>query len=109
MVAAGGVTAAVDFLYQVITVLRRQGDVTKLYFITFGFSVFVPILLINFTGLPGAVIGYLIVMAILLSLLAMEYITIRVQFSHGAVWQEERRGFGSYADVACEPCYVGAH
>ena len=41
--------------------LRRQGDVTKLYFITFGFSVFVPILLINFTGLPGAVIGYLIV------------------------------------------------
>ncbi len=89
MVVAGGVTAAVDFLYQVITVLRRQGDVTKLYFITFGFSVFVPILLINFTGLPGAVIGYLIVMAILLSLLAMEYISIRVDFKNGAVWQEE--------------------
>ena len=60
-------------LYQVITVLRRQATLRSFHFITFGFSVFVPILLINSTGLPGAVIGYLIVMAILLSLLAMEY------------------------------------
>ena len=107
MVAAGGVTAAVDFLYQVITVLRRQGDVTKLYFITFGFSVFVPILLINFTGLPGAVIGYLIVMAILLSLLAMEYITIRVQFSHGAVWQEDDEALGRTPTLPVNPAMSG--
>ena len=69
MLAAGGVTAAIDFLYQVITVLRQQRSVTKLYVITFGFALFVPILLVNFTGLPGAVIGYLIVMCILLVLL----------------------------------------
>lgn len=81
MVVAGGVTAAIDFLYQAITVLRRQGSVTKLYIITFGFSLFVPILLINFTGLPGAVIGYLIVMTILLALLVMEYISIRIDLS----------------------------
>ena len=61
-------TAAIDFLYQVITVLRQQRSVTKLYVITFGFALFVPILLVNFTGLPGAVIGYLIVMCILLVL-----------------------------------------
>ena len=77
MLAAGGVTAAIEFLYQVITVLRRQRAVTKLYVITFGFSLFVPVLLVNFTGLPGAVIGYLIVMCILLVLLASEYISIR--------------------------------
>lgn len=77
MLAAGGVTAAIEFLYQVITVLRRQRAVTKLYLITFGFSIFVPVLLINFTGLPGAVIGYLIVMCILLVLLVSEYISIR--------------------------------
>ncbi len=77
MLAAGGVTAAIEFLYQVITVLRRQRAVTKLYLITFGFSLFVPVLLVNFTGLPGAVIGYLIVMCILLVLLASEYISIR--------------------------------
>lgn len=84
MIAAGAVTAAIDFLYQVITVLRRQKAVTKLYLITFGFSLFVPLLLVNFTGLPGAVIGYLIVMCILLVLLVSEYISIRMGFSKEA-------------------------
>ena len=79
MIAAGGVTAIIDFLYQVITVLRRQKSVMKLYVITFGFSLFVPILLIDFTGLPGAVIGYLIVMTILLVLLVWEYASIRIE------------------------------
>lgn len=83
MLVAGGVTAAIDFLYQAVTVLRRQGDVTKLYLITFGFSLFVPMLLIGFTGLPGAVLGYLIVMCILLALLVMEYIGIRLDFARG--------------------------
>lgn len=78
MIAAGGVTAVIDFLYQAITVLRRQKDVTKLYLLTFGFSVFVPLLLIGFTGLAGAVLSYLIVMCILLSLLVMEYVSIRM-------------------------------
>ena len=78
MLAAGGVTACIDFLYQVVTVLRQQKTVTKLYLITFGFSLFVPILLVNFTGLPGAVIGYLIVMMILLVLLVWEYGKVRI-------------------------------
>ena len=77
MLAAGGVTAAIDFLYQIITVMRRQKDVTKLYIITLGFSLFVPTLLVMFTGLPGAVISYLIVMSILLVLLVWEYFRIR--------------------------------
>lgn len=77
MLAAGGVTAAIDFLYQIITVMRRQKDVTKLYIITLGFSLFVPTLLVMFTGLPGAVISYLIVMTILLVLLVWEYFRIR--------------------------------
>lgn len=81
MLAAGGVTAAIDFLYQVITVLRQQKAVMKLYVLTFGFSLFVPILLVNFTGLPGAVIGYLIVMCILFVLLLGEYVSIRIALS----------------------------
>lgn len=84
MLAAGGITAAIDFLYQTITVLRRQKSVTKLYLITFGFSLFVPVLLVNFTGLPGAVIGYLIVMCILLVLLIWEYGRIRMELSRQA-------------------------
>lgn len=82
MLAAGGITAAIDFLYQTITVLRRQGDVTKLYIVTFGFSLFIPILLVTFTGLPGAVIGYLIVMCILLVLLVWEYLRIRTKIKN---------------------------
>ena len=77
MVCAGGVTAAIDFLYAIVTVLRHQDSATKPYLITFGFSLFVPVVLIVLTGLPGAVAGYLIIMAILLVLLAGEYITIR--------------------------------
>jgi hypothetical protein len=81
MLIAGGVTAAIDFLYSVITVLRRQRAVTKLYLITFGFALFIPALLVNFTGLPGIVIGYLIMMSILLMLLVWEYLRIRLSIA----------------------------
>ncbi len=77
MVAAGGITAAIDFLYAIITVLRRQGDVMKLYLVSFAASVAVPLVLVALLGLLGAVISYLAVMALLLVLLVMEYIHIR--------------------------------
>lgn len=78
MLAAGGITAAIDFLYLVITVLRKQKAVMKIYIITFGFSIFVPLLMATYTGLPGVIIGYLIVMTLLLVLLIGEYASIRV-------------------------------
>ena len=81
MLAAGGVTAGIDFLYQVITILRRQKVVTELYLITFVFSVVILILLIRMTGLDGAVIGYLVTMLILFVLLLREYIIVRLDFA----------------------------
>lgn len=81
MVATGGVCAAIDFLYQVITVLRRQKAVTRVYLLTLGFSLFVPPLLIGFTGLTGAVLGYLIVMCILFVLLVTEYLSIHAELN----------------------------
>ncbi len=83
MLACGGVTAAIDFLYQVITVMRRQRDVTTLYLVTFGFSLFVPLLLVSFAGLDGAVLSYLIVESILLVLLVWEYFRIRADLARG--------------------------
>ena len=77
MIVTGGVTCAIDFIYQVITVMRRQKDVTTLYFVTFGFSLFIPSLLIGFEGLNGAILSYLIIEAILLVLLVWEYFRIR--------------------------------
>ncbi len=80
MMAAGGIIAGIDFLYQVITVLRRQKDVMKLYLIAFAFSLFVPFLLIGFTQLPGAVLSYLILECILFALLVTEYFSIRAKY-----------------------------
>lgn len=100
MVAAGGVTAAIDFLYQIVTVLRKQGSVMKLYLITFGFSLFIPVLLVGFTGLPGAVIGYLIVMTILLVLLVWEYLRIRMQMSRD---RKEAASTAASASASEEP------
>ncbi len=100
MIAAGGVTAVIDFLYQAITVLRRQKDVTKLYLLTFGFSIFVPLLLIGFTGLAGAVLSYLIVMCILLSLLVMEYVSIRMDLRRRFMaMRAEGEGAGEHAST----------
>lgn len=82
MIAAGGVTAAIDFLYQVITILRRQRAVLSLYLITFAFALLVLILMTTMMQLEGAVVGYLIVMAILLILLVREYVVQRMDFSH---------------------------
>ena len=78
---AGGVTSYIDFIYQLSAVLRRQQNIMQNYLITFGFSLFVPTLLVNFTGLPGAVIGYLIIMCILLVLTGSEYIRIRMDIA----------------------------
>lgn len=89
MLVAGGVTAAIDFLYQVITVMRRQRDVTTLYLVTFGFSLFIPTLLVAFTGLPGAVLSYLIIMVILFVLLVWEYFRIRSDLAR--IDRENRR------------------
>ena len=57
MVGTGGVCACIDFLYQIVTVLRAQAEVTLYYGAAFAFSVPVSMLLVNFAGLSGAVVG----------------------------------------------------
>ena len=84
MVAAGGVTAVIDFLYAIITVLRRQGDVIRLYLIAFAASVALPLALVNLFGLAGAVASYLAVMALLLCLLVWQYAQIRKEITRRA-------------------------
>ncbi|MDR1357868.1 MAG: lipopolysaccharide biosynthesis protein [Coriobacteriales bacterium] len=99
MLIAGGVTAGIDFLYQAITVLRKQRAVLKLYFITFAFSLFIPVLLVQYADLAGVVLSYLIIMSILFVLLLSEYLSIRWGFSREKVpettdrltrWRAER-------------------
>ena len=77
MVITGGVCSVLDFLYQIITVLREQGRVTRIYLIGFAFAVPISILLVNYAELAGAVMASLVGMSILLVLLATEYLSIR--------------------------------
>ena len=77
MVAAGGVTAAIDFIYAIITILRRQRAVMRLYLISFAAALVLSLVLVNLIGLTGAVASYLGTMALLLVLLIREYVRIR--------------------------------
>jgi len=88
MLAAGGVTGIIDFLYQVITVLRKQQVVMRLYLMTFICSLFVPVLMINMTGLTGAVMSYLVLMSILLVLLLWEYVSVRIEYAKNPAAEE---------------------
>ncbi len=81
MIVAGGVSAAIDFLYAIVTVMRRQSSATKPYAITLAFSLMVPTMLIWLMGLTGAVAGYLASMVLLLALLSIEYRRIREDLS----------------------------
>ena len=106
MVAAGGVTAAVDFLYQVITPSGRRYEALFHHVRLLGFRAH---LAHQFHGLAGC-----------RNRLSHRYGDPALAARHGIhndsraiqPWRgvaRRRRGFGSYADVACEPCYVGAH
>ncbi len=92
MVAAGGVTAAIDFLYQIITVLRHQELATKPYLIAFCAAVVLSFALVFFVGLTGAILSYLAVMVILLVLLAVQYVRIRGIISEATGDPFARRG-----------------
>jgi O-antigen/teichoic acid export membrane protein len=83
MVAAGGICACIDFVYQIITVLRAQRQVMRLYLVALAFSMPVALLLVNFAELSGAVVASLVSMAILFVLLVSEYATIRRRLERG--------------------------
>ena len=101
MLVAGGITGGIDFLYQVVTVMRRQAVVTKLYLITFVFALVVPYMLIQVSGLEGAVLSYVIVMGILFVLLSLEYVGVRLGYmSSPADAMRPRSGADGRADPA---------
>ncbi len=81
MVIAGGVSAAIDFLYAIVTVLRHQSSATLPYLISFVFAAIVPTVLIMIFGLTGAVVGYLLSMCVLFVLLGLGYVRIRQSLS----------------------------
>lgn len=100
MLITGGITAAIDFTYQVITIMRRQKDVTVLFVMDFIFAIFIPILLIEYAQLEGAVLSYVIVEAILFVLLIWEYFKIRRDLHGKTIAPEpERTSFANLIEL----------
>lgn len=83
MVVSGGICAVIDFLYQIVAILRAQQRVMRLYVIAFAFAVPVSVLLVSYSGLAGAVVGRLVTMALLLLLLVTEFLSIHKTASQG--------------------------
>ena len=79
MVATGGLCAAIDFLYQLITIMRVQKAVTRAYLISFAVSIPIIWMMVSFTGLNGAVIGSFSSILILFLLLISEYAVARMK------------------------------
>ena len=79
MIVAGGFSAIIDFLYQIITVLRKQAAATLLYLIAFVIVALSSVVLIRLIGFDGAVYSYLIVMVSLFLMLAIQFVLVRVR------------------------------
>lgn len=77
MIVAGGISAAIDFLYQIITVLRRQAAATVLYLAAFAFVAIASTALVRMVGFDGAVWSYLAVMVVLFVLLGVQFCVVR--------------------------------
>lgn len=78
MLVAGGMTAAIDFLYQIITVLRQQQKATSAYGISLAVVTVLSVALVNTIGFNGAVWAYLVVMIVLLGLMVFQYVRVRL-------------------------------
>ena len=81
MIVAGGLSAAIDFLYQVITVLRRQAQATLTYLAAFVFVCLTSVVLVRMVGFDGAVYSYLAVMVALFAMLGVQYALMRLKRS----------------------------
>ncbi len=77
MIVAGGLSAAIDFLYQIITVLRRQAAATIVYLIAFFVVAIASAILVRTVGFDGAVWSYLAVMVVLFVMLASQFCLVR--------------------------------
>ena len=82
MVITGGICAGIDYLYQIITILRAQRSVTRIYLISVIIAVPVVFMMVGFDGLNGAVIGSFTSMSILFLLLISDYISLRHRQRH---------------------------
>ena len=73
MIVAGGLIAAVNFMYYVLTVMRKQRYLMCSYGVVFLLSLILPEMLVKTGGMWGACVAYIILLVVLVSLLLLGF------------------------------------
>lgn len=79
MVGAGALAAAIDFLFQTLTVLRHQQLATRIYLVGLVTAFALSYLLVGTMGFNGAVYAYLISHVVLFVLFVAQYVVLRIK------------------------------
>lgn len=78
MVVAGGLAAGIDFLFQLLTVLRHQAQATRLYLVALVVAIVLSFALTQMMGFGGAVWAYLATHVVLFGLFVAQYVGVRI-------------------------------
>lgn len=76
MIGAGGLIAVINFMYYVLTVMRRQKILILTYSVIFLLSLLLPELLVEAIGMWGACFSYLVLLLLLAVLLLISYFSL---------------------------------
>lgn len=77
MVIAGGLSACIDFFFQLLTIIRKQASAFTSYLISFGFVIICSLICITTLHFSGAVSSYVLAMTLLCMLLCFQYVHAR--------------------------------
>lgn len=77
MVIAGGLSACIDFFFQLLTIIRKQANAFTSYLISFGFVIICSLICITTLRFSGAVGSYVGAMILLCMLLCLQYVHAR--------------------------------
>lgn len=77
MVIAGGLSACIDFFFQLLTIIRKQANAFTSYLISFAFVIICSLICITTLRFSGAVGSYVGAMALLCTLLCFQYVHAR--------------------------------
>lgn len=77
MVIAGGLSACIDFFFQLLTIIRKQANAFTSYLISFGFVIICSLICITTLHFSGAVGSYVGAMILLCMLLCLQYVHAR--------------------------------
>ena len=77
MVIAGGLSACIDFFFQLLTIIRKQANAFTSYLISFAFVIICSLICITTLRFSGAVGSYVGAMILLCMLLCLQYVHAR--------------------------------